>query len=368
MAGARSIGVALKALVTGATGLVGSHIVRALLARGYFVRGLIRNTSDCSAIAGLPLETVCGDVLNPRSLKDSVRGCDFVFHAAAHFAYWGKSLPELDSTAVRGTLNVLRAAAAARVSRIVITSSSVVLGYSNGPVPLDEHSQLVDEPDTPYVIAKVRQDQIAFKTAADLGLDLVLVCPTLVVGPLAPTLGPSNAVITSYLEDPIRMTFPGGCNIVAASDVGFAHVLAAIVGRPGERYIAGGENLEWREIHSNISDLCGTYGPTLTASHSACYLAAFAEEMRARFLNRPPLTTRTQATMVGRFYWYEHRKLAKLGFEAVRARIALATALSWLVGTSHVSRETRSRLRLSEEVWTARRSLRDSETNLRAMK
>lgn len=355
----------MKCLVTGATGLVGSHVVRALLERGDTVRALARPTSDRAPIYGLPVEIAIGDVLEPRTLRKAAKGCDVVFHAAAHFVYWGKTAEDLDRTALSGTTNVLNAAAAAGVRRVVVTSSSVVFGYSNDPIPLDEQSRASDEPQTPYISSKIRQDRLAVEKGRELRLEVVLVCPTMVVGPFAPTVGPSNGVMCTYLEDPLRLTYPGGCNIVASSDVGRGHVLAATFGKAGERYLLGGENLDWRAIHSMISELCGTYGPLLTAGHGACYLAAFGEELRAQVLNRAPVTTRAQASMAGRYYWYAHDKAAALGYEPMSAREAVAIAVSWLVASAHVSRETRTRLRLNDEVWAARAALRASETTLR---
>jgi dihydroflavonol-4-reductase len=355
----------VKALVTGATGLVGSHIVRALVRRGHSVRALRRASSDCAAIDGLPIEIVHGDVLTREGLDNAAAECDVVFHAAADFAYWGKSREALLATAVSGTANILEVAASAGVGRVVITSSSVVLGYSDGPTARDEESPALDDSSTPYDASKIRQDQRALEIAAALDLDVVLVCPTVVVGPFAPTLGPSNAVLTTYLADPLRLTYPGGCNILSAADAGEGHVVAAMAGTRGERYVLGGENLEWRTIHSTISELCGTYGPLMTANHSACYVAALGEEMRALVSERAPTTTRTQAQMVGRYYWYSHDKAARIGFRPGPARDAMARALSWLVATDHVSRETRSRLRLSDEVWSARRMLRINEAALR---
>jgi dihydroflavonol-4-reductase len=355
----------MKALVTGATGLVGSHIVRALIRHGHAARALVRASSDRAALSGLPVDVVIGDVLDPASLAAAMDGCDVVFHAAAYFTYWGRSLEDLQRTASTGTANVLNAAAMSRIRRVIVTSSSVVFGYSDGPVARDERSLPQAEDTTPYVTSKILQDRLALEMSSELDLDVVLVCPTVVVGPFAPTLGPSNGVISAYLDDPLRLTYPGGGNIVAASDVGEGHVIVATAGSAGERYIIGGENLEWRTIHGLISELCGTQGPLLTANHTLCYLGAFGEEIRAQLLDRAPKTTRRQASMVGRYYWYSHRRAARLGFVPMPARAALSLALSWLVASTHVSREARTRLRLADEVWAARRSLRAAESALR---
>src|SRR5438445_273295 len=84
--------------------------------------------------------------------------------------------------------------------------------------------------------------------ASVVGLDLEIVCPTMSAGPHGRQLGPSNAVVTTYLSDPFRLTFAGGCNIVSVEDVARGHLLAALHGRPGARYVLGGENLEWATI------------------------------------------------------------------------------------------------------------------------
>jgi dihydroflavonol-4-reductase len=355
----------VRCLVTGATGLVGSHVVRALLRHDAAVRALVRQTSDRGAIAGLPLDVHVGDVLEPASLRRAVKGCDVVFHVAAHFAYWGKTSGELDNTALSGTANVLDAAARAGVRRVVVTSSSVVLGYSEDGTVLDEASSAQEEPDAPYVSSKIRQDVLALERARQLDVEVVLVCPTLVVGAFATTLGPSNGMICTYLRDPLRFTYPGGCNVVAASDVGHGHVLAAARGQSGSRYVLGGENLDWRDLHTLISELCCTYGPSVTASHTACLAAAVAEELRSQLTGRPPMTTRQQAAMVGRYYWYSHARVASLGYRPVPAREALAIALAWLLASPHVPRETRTRLRLSGEVWAARAATGWSEAAIR---
>ena len=347
----------MKALVTGANGLIGANLVRELLAQGYEVRAFVRRTSNLSSLVGLPVEIIYGDVLQAESLIEAVKGCELVFHAAAVFAYWGVSAADLENTAVQGTLNVLEACRSAVVQRVVLTSSSVVFGSSTRPVLRDENSEL-REKDTPaYIPAKHAQEQAAFRRAAELGLDLVAVCPTIVVGPHDVNLSPSNSIILTYLSDPFKLTFPGGCNIVSVSDVVRGHILAARLGKTGERYLLGSENMEWSAIHRAISELCGVPGPYFNANHTASYLAATAAELNAWFTRRPPLTNRAQASMVGRYYWYRHERAAALGFSPMPARQALAEAISWLVASPHVSQQLRGTLQLSRDVYVARQAM-----------
>jgi dihydroflavonol-4-reductase len=273
-----------------------------------------------------------------------------------HFSYAGRTAEDLETTALGGTENVLRAARKSNVKRVVVTSSSVVFGYSETRTLLSEQSEMADcNGQPPYVAAKAKQDLHAIRLGNELGLDVVLVCPTMSVGPYGRTLGPSNGMIVAYLNDPWRFTFPGGCNIVSVIDVAHGHWIAARRGIPGERYLLGSENLEWREVHRLISDLTGVTTPGLELNHSLAYLASTAEEIRAWLARGAALTTRQQATMVGRYYWYSHHKAAQLGYQPRPARSALADAISWLAASPHMSREVRTTLRLHADVYAARR-------------
>lgn len=348
----------MRALVTGANGLIGANLVRALLAAGHGVRAFVRPTANLRPLERLQVEIAHGDVRDAQALAQAVRDCDLVFHTAVHFAYGAQADAGLEATALAGTRNVLRAARDARVRRVVVTSSSVVFGFSGRPAALDESAGLAGEAgQPPYVVAKIRQDREATALAAELGIETVLVCPTMSVGPYAETLGPSNAIVLAYLGDPLRMTYPGGCNIVSVRDVAVGHLLAALAGAPGEHYLLGGENLSWPQVHALIAELCGVPAPMMEINHTASYLAAAAEEARAWWRGSRPVTTREQAAMVGRHYWYSHAKAESIGYRPRPARAALAEAVSWLAASRHVSRALRADLRLHPDVYAARRAL-----------
>ncbi|MBL3591291.1 MAG: NAD-dependent epimerase/dehydratase family protein [gamma proteobacterium endosymbiont of Lamellibrachia anaximandri] len=356
----------MKALITGANGLIGANLARELLKTGHAVRAMVRPTSDLSSLHSLPVETVNGDVLASDTLAVAMQGCDTVFHTAATFTYWGWSEQQLETLAVDGSLNVINAAQQAGVGRVVLTSSSIVLGSSHRPLVRDESFRLDEADAPPYFLAKERQEQSAFERAAEQGVELVAVCPTMSLGPHGYRLGPSNGIVVSYLSDNFRSTFPGGCNIVSVSDVAKGHILAAEKGQPGTRYLAGSENLEWSKIHQIISELCGLSGPHWKANHATSFLAAAASEIISSLTGKPPLTTRTQAKMVGRYYWYDHKKLAQLGYHPKSARRALAEAISWLATSPHISRHTRTTLTLSREVYEARRAMEREDATIRA--
>jgi dihydroflavonol-4-reductase len=344
----------MRCLVTGAGGLIGGHVVKALLDSDHTVRALVRPGGSSGALETLAVDRFEGDVLIPdTALLAACRNCDTVFHAAAYFSYEAGSAERLRTLAEVGTENVLKASAKAGVRRVVITSSSVVFGYMTAEAePLDETAPIAEDDQPPYVAAKIAQHVRALAYADDL--EILLACPTITVGSTATTLGPSNALIAAYLNDPFHCTYPGGCNIVGAQDVARGHVLLAARGIPGESYLLGSENLTWHDIHSLIAELSGVPPPAIELNHTMGYLAATVEELRAALWRRAPLSTREQAAMIGRYYWYSHMKAAQLGYAPASARTALTEAISWLVASQHIGREVRTGLRLSDDVYSFR--------------
>ena len=344
----------MRALVTGASGLIGAHLMSALMADGHDVRALVRDVSRSAIPDGVPVTVA--DLLDATADIDAAcAGCDVVFHTAAHFAYGGVSRGVLHDTAVVGTDRVLRACARAGVGRVVVTSSSVVFGYSRDGSEIEERAGLVDgEGESPYVAAKIAQHRCALDLSERLGLDIRLACPTMTLGPSGARLGPSNGLIVAYLMDPLRCTYPGGCNLVSVRDVAAGHVLIAERGVAGESYLLGSANMTWREIHTAIAELAGVAAPRLELTHSLAYLAATVDEIRASLAHRVALSTREQAEMLGRCYWYSHAKASGIGYSPMPARDALVETISWLAASPHVTREARINMRLADEVYRFR--------------
>lgn len=345
----------MKAIVTGANGLIGSNIVRALLQNGHTVRAFVRRSSNLESLKDLDVELAYGDILDVGSLAPAMKGCGILFHSAAVYAYWGHSAEELMQTARQGTLQILEAAAKAGVSKIILTSSSVVRGFSLNKKTISENQNADAQERSAYVASKIGQEQAAFEFAEKHNLDLRAVCPTVTVGAPDFNLTESNRMIVRYLKDPLKATWLGGCNIVSAKDVAAAHLLVAEKGSRGETYLAGSENLEWQTLHRMISELAGVPGPYLTANHTSSLLAAAWYELAGKITQSEPMTTLEQAKMVGRYYWYDHSKLAALGYQPMPSRQALTEAISWLAGSAHVPPAVRAVMRLSEEVYDFRK-------------
>jgi dihydroflavonol-4-reductase len=348
----------MRLAVTGASGLLGANILRCAHEAGHGAVALARAGSRCDTAEALGVPVIRADLTaGPDLLAQALAGAETVIHTAATFSYHDDPA-SLHAIAVEGTRAVLEAAARAGVRRAVVTSSSVVFGYAFAPEPIDENAGLADTTgEPPYVAAKTAQHRAALEVGERTGLEVVLACPTMSLGPTASTLGPSNGLILAYLADRTRSTYAGGCNLVSARDVAQGHVLLAERGEPGRAYLLGANNMTWRAIHNEIGRLTGVGGPRLEISPALALLAAGAEETAARLAGRPPLSTRTQAGMLGRYYWYDDSRARALGYVPRPAAEALLETIAWLVASPHVSRELRTTIRLADEVhrWRYRR-------------
>ena len=340
----------MSVLVTGATGLVGAQVCRELLADGQDVAAMVRRRTPPHGT-----RPVVAHLDVPADLERAMAGHDTVFHCAAIYAYGRAREEELEAVNVTGTRDVLRAAASAGVRRVVVTSSSVTCGSSGGRAARDEAHAPSEEFAPAYFGSKVRQEQTAFETGAELGVEVVVACPTVVLGGPATRLVPSNAILLRYLLDPTRSTYPGGCNVVALDDVARGHVLVAERGTPGERYLLGGENVSWRLLHTLLAELAGVPGPFAEVSTTMAVLAAAASELAASVTSTEPLTTRDEALTIGRYYWYDDRRARALGYTSGSARQAVAGSLSWLLAGDDLPRWVRESLRPAPEVRAARR-------------
>jgi dihydroflavonol-4-reductase len=348
----------VRVAVTGATGLVGGQVVAAALDAGHEVRAVTRpdpaRREGEVRIGRHSVPAATAALTNPTALRAAMKGCDAVVHCAAVYAFGAARAAEVDQVNIDGTQGVLEAAAAAGVSRAVVTSSSVTCGSSLLPRARSEDDRLGSEPAPAYYASKVAQEQVTLETGRRLDLEVVLALPTVVLGGPFTRLAPSNAIVLRYLLDPTRSTFPGGCNVVDARDVGAGHVALLERGVAGERYLLGGEDVSWRMLHTLVSDLAGVPGPFAEVDAGSAWAVSAATEWWAGVRGSTPLATREEASTVGRFYWYTSARAEALGYAARPARASVAASLAWLAVGPDLPRWAREGLRLHPEVRRAR--------------
>ncbi len=253
----------VKALVTGGTGFLGAHIVRMLIERGHTVRVLRRESSRTDLIADLPIEHALGDVTDVDSVRAASQGCAWVFHTAAVADYWRAQRTKLYQVNVDGTRNVLEAARAAGVGRVIFTSSAAAVGLRADGKPSDESVLFNLPPERfPYGHSKMLAEQAAAK-AVEAGLSVVTLNPSVIFGP-----GDLNLISGSMIVEPARGLVPpfypvGAVTAIDVRDVAAAHLAAAERGVSGERYILGAHDVTYRELFSLICQIVGARPPKL---------------------------------------------------------------------------------------------------------
>jgi len=248
-------------LVTGATGLVGSHVTRLLVERGDRVRVTVRDRSKLDNLQGLDVEQVKADVLDRRAVRRALRGVDRVFHVAGLTSLRASREQQFRVNA-QGTRTVLEEALRAGVEQVVHTSSVAAIGPAPWGSTADEAQPFsAGGLDIPYVHAKREAELEAWRLAA-AGLRVVIVCPAHVFG-TGDLYRSSTALVLRFLRRQIPAYVNGALNIVDAEDVARGHLLADERGTPGERYILGNRNFTLDRLFADLGRISGVAPPPL---------------------------------------------------------------------------------------------------------
>lgn len=281
--------MAKKILVTGASGFLGSHVVREGLRRGFDVRAFLRPQSSRKNLQGLSVELAEGDIRNFEAMRNALKGCSLLFHLAADYRFTSLQGDAVLKTNIEGTKIVLRAAKEAGVEKVVYTSSTATIGIPKNGSPGDEKTPL-NESDLvgPYKQSKYYAELEAIKAARE-GLPVVIVNPSAPVGSYDAKPTPTGAFIVDFLNHKLFAYTDTGLNLVDAEDVAVGHFLAAEKGKVGERYILGNQNISFRSILEILSGLTGIPMPKVRLPHAAVLFMAYANHFFSRgILRREP--------------------------------------------------------------------------------
>jgi dihydroflavonol-4-reductase len=330
----------MTTLVTGATGFVGSAVARTLAARGHTLRLLVRSTSDRRNVQGLEAEIVTGDLTDPDSLVRAAAGCRYVFHVAADYRVWVPDPDAMLRANVDGALAMVRAAAQAGAERIVHCSSVAALGQIGDGTPADENTP-THEADFVgvYKRSKYLAECAVFDLARRESLPVVVVNPAAPVGPrdLKPT--PTGKMILDAAAGRMPAYIDTGLNIVHVDDVAEGHVLAMEKGRPGERYVLGGENMLLRDILGLIAEVAHRRPPSIRLPEGAVWPVAVVLEKFAAVTGIAPLVTRDHLKMARKKMFFSSAKaIAELGYRPRPVRFAVEDAIAWFKANGMLSR------------------------------
>jgi dihydroflavonol-4-reductase len=323
----------MKAFLTGATGFVGSHVARTYADAGAELRLLARSSSNLAAIEGMKAEVVVGDLREPESLRSSIRGCEAVVHVAADYRLWVRDPKSMYAANVDGTRELLRIAREVGVAKVVYTSSVATMGFKTDGTIVNEDSPVsIEDMIGHYKRSKFLAEQEAVK-AAQGGQHVVILNPTTPIGAGDAKPTPTGRIVVDFLNRRFPAYVDTGLNLVDVAEVARMHLVALDKGKPGERYILGGENLTLKQILDRMSSITGLPSPTMKVPHAvAMGFAFFDENFTGKLLGKEPRAT-VEAVRMGKkkMFASSHKAELELGFKVLPVYAAMRSAIEWFV-------------------------------------
>lgn len=281
------------------------------------------------SIQGLNAEVVAGDLRDAESLRRAVTGCGLVFHVAADYRLWVKHPQEMYESNVTGTRNLLDAARAAGVERVVYTSTVGCIGFKPDGLGDETTAVRLEDMTGHYKRSKFLAEQEALKFARE-GFPVVIVNPTAPVGDHDVKPTPTGQTIVDFLSGRIPAFVDTGLNIVDARETAEGHWLACEKGKPGERYILGSENLTLEQILGKLAAISGRTAPKRQIPWLVALVAGAFSTAWANLSGVAPRVPLDGVRMARKRMWVSCAKAEReLGFRTSGAELALRKAVTW---------------------------------------
>ena len=330
--------ITTRTLVTGASGFIGSAVVRALLASGFAVRALVRPSSPRTNLNGLDIEVEEGDMRDLELVKRAANGTRYVFHVAADYRLWARNPQHIMHNNVEGTRVVMEAARATGAERIVYTSSVATLKAAEDGSPASEARSLSEmEAIGTYKRSKVAAERLVHSMIIKHRLPAVIVNPTAPIGPRDVRPTPTGRIIVEAASGRMPAFIDTGLNLAHVDDIAAGHVAAMQHGRIGERYILGGENMTLAEMLARIARLCGRRPPLIRLPRRLIYPLAYIAEAAARITDREPFVTRDGLRMAKvRMFFTSAKAERELGYKPRPADWAIKDAVQWFRDAGYI--------------------------------
>ena len=327
----------MTTLVTGASGFLGSHVARQLVARGQSVRVLLRASSNNRAIADLPLEYVTGDLRDSASLARALAGVARVFHVAADYRLWAIRKQDIYDSNVGGTKNLLEAAKRANVSQFIYTSTVATIAVDRPEHPNEFTDAKLEEMVGHYKRSKWQAER-AVLDAAKQGFPAIVAMPTTPVGPWDWKPTPTGKIILDFLNGKMPGYVETGLNFVGVEECAGGHLLVADKGKIGERYLLGAENLTLKQVLDTLAQITGLPAPKLKIPHGLALGVAYAETAFSRLLGREPQIP-VEGVKIARHMMFVNttRAQKELGFQPGSVAAAFERAVRWYADNGYVS-------------------------------
>lgn len=317
-------------LVTGVSGFVGSAVARALAARGARVRGLVRGSSPRANLTDFPGELVEGDLRDAEAVARAMAGARHLFHVAADYRLWAPDPEEIVRNNATTTGIVMEAALAAKIERIVYTSSVATLKPGEDGPADESRAAAPDQVVGAYKRSKVVAERLVEDMVTERGLPAVIVQPSTPIGPRDVRPTPTGRIIVEAANGRMPAFVDSGLNLVHVDDVAIGHLLAFDKGRVGARYILGGQDVMLGVMLAEIAAIVGRKPPTIRIPRRPLFPLAWANEQVARVTGGDPFLNVDSLRMAKhRMFFTSAKAQAELGYRARPHREALADAIDW---------------------------------------
>jgi dihydroflavonol-4-reductase len=314
------------ALVTGASGFVGSAVARALVARGLHVRVLMRPTASRLNIARLHCEQVEGDMRDETSMTAAMKGARYLFHVAADYRLWARDPGEIERNNLAGARATMGAALRTGVEKVIYTSSVAALKPGGDETQRHTAKTVIGA----YKRSKLVAEREVERLIDQENLPCVLVAPSTPIGPrdIKPT--PTGRIIVEAATGRMPAFLDTGLNLVHVDDVAHGHLLALDKGKVGENYILGGEDVSLQAMLGDIAFLSGRKAPTIKLPRAPLFPLAYVAEAWARVTGKEPFLTADALRMSRHHMFFSSDKAKRdLGYRARPYREGLKDALGW---------------------------------------
>lgn len=327
-------------LLTGGAGFIGSNIVKILQERYPSTKlGILHlpkeNLLNLEGMTGL--ELMAGDITNADDVARAVNGCDVVFHLAAIYAFWLPDMSAMDRINVGGTRLLMEECLKQKVNRVVYTSSMICF-TGQGLDKVSDETSPFSAGSMVYARSKHDSHRIA-ENYAKKGLDVVIVCPALPMGPgdVGPT--PTGRMVMDIFRFPVPLAVDSEVNIIDVRDCAMGHILAMEKGRTGESYILGGENYTYSDMLRRVLRICGVKNRILHLPEFLLRGVAIGMTASARFTKIPPLLTRTEIDMAKQGCIVNAAKARnELGLTVRPLEQTLHDSLQWFVNNGYIKK------------------------------
>lgn len=322
----------MKILITGATGFIGNQLLKRLLQMGYEVNALCRDTISRELMEHPQLNWMEGDLLNIKSIQQAIKHCDIVFHTAGYVRVWHKWNEIYFKENVQGTENMLSCAADAGVKKFIFTSTGSI--FSSSVNTTTEDSLRLSDFTNPYEASKFLAEE-RVKTYALRGLNTCTLNPCRVYGPgtLSRSNGPTKMMI-NWINAPIGL-IPEDNDTVASyvyiDDVINGHINAMNEGKAGERYILGGENVNYSTFYNTLAEVSGISKVNFSIPFAFIKAFAFYQLIRAKLSGFEPWITPSflSKNLLSRAM-SSQKAIDELNYSITPLRTGMETTLHWL--------------------------------------